>query len=89
MRQAIATFATRAAEKLRKQNSTTTQMQVFIRTNKHREDRPQHNDSRFVTFVTPTDSTLEIVNVCINTVGFAVHAGAMGTKGRCCAVWYS
>ncbi len=63
LRQSVAIFATRAAEKLRRQNSTTSQMQIFIRTNRHREDRPQHHDSRFVTFTTPTDSTLEIVNV--------------------------
>ncbi len=61
LRRAIATFATRAAEKLRGQRSLTSQMQVFIRTNRHRTDYAQHEGSIFVNFETPTDSTLEIV----------------------------
>lgn len=61
LRRAVATFATRAAEKLRGQRSLTSQMQVFIRTNRHRTDHAQHEGSAFVNFDTPTDSTLEIV----------------------------
>lgn len=57
---AIATFATRAAEKLRRQSSVAGQMQVFIATNRHRTDLPQHNEGQLVSFTTPTDSTIEI-----------------------------
>ncbi len=61
LREAISTFCSIAAEKLRKQSSVAAQLQVFIRTNSHREDKPQHYDSRVVNFDTSTDSTLEIV----------------------------
>ncbi len=61
LRQAVAIFASRAAEKLRAQHSLSSQMQVFIRTNQHRTDHAQHHDSSFVNFEIPTDSTLEIV----------------------------
>ncbi len=56
----VATFATRAAEKLRQQNSVAGQIQVFVATNRHRADLPQHSEGRLITFMTPTDSTLEI-----------------------------
>ena len=37
------------------------ELQVFILTNRHREDRPQHFECTQVQFATATDSTLEIV----------------------------
>lgn len=58
----ITTFAGIAAEKLRKQNSVAQELQVFILTNRHRDDRPQHNEGLLFQFPTPTDSTLEIVH---------------------------
>ncbi len=56
----VATFATRAAEKLRRQNSVAGQIQVFIATNRHREDLMQHSEGKLISFMTPTDSTIEI-----------------------------
>ncbi|MFI3247837.1 MAG: Y-family DNA polymerase [Rikenellaceae bacterium] len=58
----VATFATRAAEKLRRQHSVAGQVEVFIATNRHRTDLPQHNERRVVSFTTPTDSTIEIAH---------------------------
>ena len=57
----ITTFASIAAEKLRKQKSVAQELQVYILTNRHREDRPQHFECTQVQFTTATDSTLEIV----------------------------
>ena len=57
----ITTFASIAAEKLRKQGSVAQEMQVFIITNRHRDDQPQHYECGQVHFTTATDSTLEIV----------------------------
>ncbi|MFI3305107.1 MAG: Y-family DNA polymerase [Rikenellaceae bacterium] len=57
----VADFASRATEKLRVQGSVASQMQVFLMTNRHRDDQPQHSEGRMVNFSTPTDSTLEIV----------------------------
>ena len=61
LHETITTFAGIAAEKLRKQNSVAQEMQVFILTNRHRDDQPQHYECGQIHFDTPTDSTLEIV----------------------------
>lgn len=57
-----------AAEKLRKQNSVTRQMQIFILTNYHREDQPQHREGRLAQFPMPIDSTLEMVKAAKKTL---------------------
>lgn len=57
----ITTFAGIASEKLRKQKSVAQEMQVFILTNRHRDDHPQHYECEQILFPTATDSTLEIV----------------------------
>lgn len=60
LQEVLSTFVAMAAEKLRKQNSVTRQMQVFILTNYHREDQPQHREGKLIHFPLPTDSTLEM-----------------------------
>ena len=61
LRETLSTFASMATEKLRQQHSVAGELQVFILTNRHREDMPQHREGKLVKFVTPTNSTLEIV----------------------------
>lgn len=61
LNETITTFASIAAEKLRRQGSVAQEMQVFIITNRHRDDHPQHYECRNIHFPTATDSTLEIV----------------------------
>lgn len=56
----LSTFVAMATEKLRKQHSAAREATVFIRTNRHRTDLPQHYDSRLITFATPTDDTMVI-----------------------------
>lgn len=60
LQESVATFVAMAAEKLRKQHSVAGQMQLFILTNRHRDDQPQHHEGRLMQFSTPTDSTLEL-----------------------------
>ena len=60
LHETITTFAGIAAEKLRKQKCVAQEMQVFILTNRHREDHPQHYECEQILFPTATDSTLEI-----------------------------
>ncbi|MBQ4038135.1 MAG: Y-family DNA polymerase [Bacteroidaceae bacterium] len=60
LREAISTFAAMAAEKLRRQHSVAGELQVFILTNRHRDDRPQHREGRIFRFETSTCSTIEI-----------------------------
>ena len=61
LNETITTFAGLAAEKLRKQNCVAQELQVFIITNRHRDDKPQYYECGQVQFCTATDSTLEIV----------------------------
>ncbi len=63
LHEAIATFASMACEKLRSQKSVTSQIQVFVFTNRHRADQPQHSEGRLIHLTTSTDSTLEIVKL--------------------------
>ena len=64
----ITTFASLAAEKLRRQKCVAQELQVFIITNRHREDKPQYYECGQVQFSTATDSTLEIVKSAIAEV---------------------
>jgi len=59
--EALATFVSMAAEKLRKQNSLTRQMQIFIYTNRHRKEKAQHFEGKLITLPTATNSTIEMV----------------------------
>ncbi len=62
LQSSLAGFVSSAAEKLRHQKSVAGAMQIFMITNRHREDLPQHNGNEAVTFDTPTDSTLELAS---------------------------
>lgn len=53
--------ATRGAEKLRRQGSVARAVQVFLRTNRHRPDQPQHHPSLVVPLPTASDDSLAIV----------------------------
>lgn len=60
LRETVAAFAAMAAEKLRRQRSVAGELQVYILTNRHRDDQPQHREGRVHRFVTSTCSTIEI-----------------------------
>lgn len=55
--EAVATYITRAAEKLRKQASLTGQVTVFLRTNPHQLGAPQYHPAATVRLSVPTDDT--------------------------------
>ena len=65
LHETISTFTAIATEKLRKQNSVAQQLQVYILTNRHRDDQPQYYEGATMHFITPTDSTLEITKAAI------------------------
>ncbi|MCK9510746.1 MAG: Y-family DNA polymerase [Pigmentiphaga sp.] len=58
--QAISVFATRAAEKLRRQAGTTPAIQVFIRTSPFRVEDPQYSGSTVTRIARPTSNTGDI-----------------------------
>jgi DNA polymerase V len=61
MQEAVATYAARAAEKLREQDSLTSCLTVFIKTNAFKKDLPQYSNSFTINFAHPTAFTPEIV----------------------------
>ncbi len=60
MREAVAEYASRAAVKLRRQNSAARILQVFLTTNRFK-DEPQYFNSTQIVMPAPTNDTLEIV----------------------------
>lgn len=65
MQEAVATYAARAAEKLREQDSLASSLTVFIKTNAFRKDLPQYANSFTVHFAHPTAFTPEIVKYAL------------------------
>jgi len=59
--EAIADFAARCGEKLRRQHSSAATLTAYIQTNHLAPTEPQHSRSFAVTFTTPTNSTLQLV----------------------------
>ncbi len=68
LEESLTTFISIAARKLRSQGSVAGQMQVFIYTNRHRDDKPQHREGQLVIFATPTDSTIDMVKSGMNAL---------------------
>jgi DNA polymerase V len=65
VREAVANFATRAARKLREQQSLACGMMVFIRTSAFNPNLPQYAKSICLKFPQETDSTLWIVKTAL------------------------
>ena len=57
LEEAVSSYASVAAEKLRSEGLAAANLHVFLRTNRHRQDLPQHTDSRMVSLQQPTAST--------------------------------
>ncbi|MFZ2738869.1 MAG: Y-family DNA polymerase [Burkholderiaceae bacterium] len=58
LREAVATYVARAAEKLRAQGSVAAAVQVFVQTNRFKESDPQYSAGRVVALPDPSDDTL-------------------------------
>ena len=61
LRTHVANYASRCAEKLRMQDTVTSIVSVFIHTNPFREDLAQYWNSQELRLITPTNSTIPIV----------------------------
>ena len=64
MREAVSTFATRAAEKLRAQGQAAGHLQVFMRTNRYNGD-PSYANAATVSFPVPTNDTRDLAQAAI------------------------
>ncbi|RVU01283.1 Y-family DNA polymerase [Mucilaginibacter limnophilus] len=59
--EAVTTYASRLAEKLRREGLRCTYLQVFMYTNEHREDHPQHFPTQTVKMAMATNTTHDLV----------------------------
>lgn len=60
LQDALSVFAANACQKLRAQNSHAALVQVFMLTNRHRQDQPQYNPCMSVPLPMPTNDSLVI-----------------------------
>jgi len=60
LEEAVASYTTRASEKLRKENSATRTIMIFLRTNRFKKE-PQYVKSTIIKLPVPTDSTQELI----------------------------
>jgi len=75
IKERISTFATRCAEKLRKQESSCHMVIVQLSSDRHKTDATQHRESKTVIFSHPTDSTLTISNAAVAAVKSIFKSG--------------
>ena len=62
--EAVATYASRAGEKLRRQNLAASAVCVFLMTNRHRPELPQYHPQAGRELIVPTSFTPELVGEC-------------------------
>lgn len=63
--ESITLYMTRAAEKLRRQQSYAGSIYVYIRTSPFRPDDPQYSNAMTIPLPSPTDDTRKLVNVAL------------------------
>lgn len=79
LREALRQHAARAAEKLRKQQSVTSAVMVFVRTNPFRTDLPQYRQRVMISLERPTDDSRDIIAAAVQGLrrlwrkGYAYH----------------
>lgn len=79
LREAVSSFATRAAEKLRAQCSSCARVLVFIMTSPHAPG-PQYSNSVVVSLVVPSHSTLELVGAALQGLSAIYQPGFLYAK---------
>lgn len=75
LQQAVTDFASRAAQKLRAQDSQANQVLVFIRTSPFKPQAPQYGRSITVPLRLPSSDTLQIVNAALAGLDRIYRAG--------------
>ena len=83
LEQAVSTFTSRAAEKLRAQDGVTTSILVFIRTSYFRDD-PQYSGGTVVRLLIPTDDTASLVQAALQGLQKIYRKGFKYAKAGIC-----
>jgi DNA polymerase V len=65
LREAVALFTTRAAEKLRRHELAASALSVWVSTNRFSKETPQYENSLTVEMALPTDATQELLEVAL------------------------
>lgn len=65
LNEAVVSYASRAAEKLRKQNHVAGAIQVFVQTNPFKPEEPQYNNGVTVKLLKPTDNTFALAEAAL------------------------
>jgi len=63
--QSVASYMSRAAEKLRRQHSLAGAVQVYVRTNPFKEKEPQYSQGLILPLPDPTDDTRQLVSAAL------------------------
>jgi DNA polymerase V len=80
LEQAVIAYASRAAEKLRSQFSIAGGIQVYIRTNPHKDDAPQYQQSTLVTLPEPTDDSRLLCRAALDGLRQIYRSGYLYQK---------
>ncbi len=75
LQEAVATYISRAAEKLRQQKSVAGAVYVFLETNRFKEAEPQYSNGVTVPLANPTDDTLILVKTAQRALKSIYRAG--------------
>jgi DNA polymerase V len=75
LEQAVIAYTTRAAEKLRHQHSLAGGIQVYIRTNPHKEKSPQYQQSMLLPLFEPTDDTRFLCRAALSGLQHIYRSG--------------
>ncbi len=75
LEQAVSSYMARAAEKLRRQKSVAATVYVYVRTNPHKEDEPQHSYGITLALPSPTADTIRLVEAALGGLRQIYRAG--------------
>src|SRR3990172_527276 len=75
LEQAVIAYTTRAAEKLRSQHSLAGGIQVYIRTNPHKEKDPQYQPAMLLPLFEPTDDTRLLCRAALSALRQIYRSG--------------
>jgi DNA polymerase V len=80
LEEAVATYTARAAEKLRRQDSLATCVNVFVRTNPFQQDLPQYANSISRRLPFPTAFTADVITVALEALRLIYRPGYRYSK---------
>ncbi|GAX62892.1 nucleotidyltransferase/DNA polymeras [Candidatus Scalindua japonica] len=75
LEEAVASYVSRAAEKLRSQYSYANVLIVFITTNRFKRDEPQYSNSAYIRLKEPTSSTIDLTKSALSALSKIYRPG--------------